>query len=507
MASNLIFKSSDGASTVTTLTFDDVTPGTPSAAQALRLLNDDSGGSVDDADSPILVLRQINSSNQAVDSGLRAIDEHWLEVRAPGGGSSGSTQLATGWEPFGNLRSFELAKILAGEYTDVEFRYNPPGSAPEGQMQFLVDPEPGPAATSTANGLTESTRDGVLSGLGDDYYDEILFGGSASEASSPDDTVEYENTQFLVDGKRYALEAGAETLSNQDASSSALSAGEYYWAVFSLGPSGVTVTKSDKDTTPADTTLVPSAPAGEIPWVRVYRDDANVINDADIVTLTETGQFSATITSLNVVLGPGRGRIGNRVTRSNNTTPLALTASTTNYVWLLPDGSRSVTTTSAAPAVRSYLLYTYTTDGSGVTATVDSREPVGGDVVPIEFQFATVAGGGQIAYAIFPLRRDGYLLAEQCASLIAAGAPSGNTTGGFRVDVEYRPPGGSWTSLFATTSTQAALTINAAEDTDAFPSAMRVPAGSILRATVTETAAYDGTAPTNVILSLPLEVA
>lgn len=503
MASNLKLYNSSGTAEVTSFEFTDVSPGEPSSANAYRLFNDDSGGSVDNAPSPALILRQLNADNEAVRSGLSAIDERWVEIRALDTGTS--EQQETAWTPVGRGRVLLLDEIDSGEYTDIEVRYNPPAGGDDGENEFTLDWEPNWVRSAVDLAHTESSRDGVLSGLGDSTFTELQRGGTVSESSgSADDNINLDATVWVYEGRRYCTQ-GATQLDGNDGSSAALSSGEYYWAAITLGASNnITVTKGDKASTPVDEADRPSAPTGEILIAWVSREFDGVIEDGtDIEMVGDVGAFAWSVTGITATVGPGWARVDNGLIRRTAPTVVSLTDDDDNYIWLHPDGSITSTTSLSEPTDRAILLYHATAASGAVTQLRDRRGWIGGETVEARFEWADDTDA-EVRYWHNPWRRTISLRVEDMAQLIAFGAPSGNTTGEIAIDLEYREPGGSWTS-FVDSADRPGITIDDDEDESSFPNVMEIPAEADLRATLNSVSSYDGTAPTDIHLTLSME--
>lgn len=504
MASNLIYQNSGGTAELPAPDFLNVDPGTNSAAIAFRLFNDDTGGAVDEATDPVITLRQDDGSGNAVLLGLRAINERWIQVRALGTGSSGSTQPLTGWTALGRGRTFTCAPLPSGEYHNLEIRYSPPATAPAGQILFLMDTEPGPVATFLEQGHSDNWRDGILSGIGDGSWDEIILGGDVVEddAGAGAD-VDIPDLVWRIDGVYQVKLAHEITTNDTDGDAATTSAGEAYYLLLTLASDGtITQTKGGKATAPLDpATDAPAAPVGEIQLALIERNDDGVINDADITQLSSVGGFKAVHTtgSLNITLGPGRAFVDNALARRGVDTAITLTASVTNSVWILPDGTFSVETDSTVPDPMALKIYELVTDGSGVTSEVDLREGVGGEIVPIVFNWTTVADT-TAAYAVQPRGRSVHLRPVRGCVFALHTNGSGNTTGITAVDVEKSVAGGAYVDLFTSNATDDRRPTVEHDDTDivdrlALPEVTEIEPHALLRATIDRTEAYDGTAP------------
>ncbi len=381
---NLVARNAAGTSNLGTVTFTGVDPGTTSAPVAFRLFNDNTLGPVDVADNPRIGARALDPlSGEAKVSGLRAVDERWIQMRALGTGSAGSKQAATGWTPIGRGRFLELAPLPGGDHHNLEVRFAPPSTAPNGQTQFLFDADADSRITAVEQGHTESDGpDGVLSGFGDGTVSEVILDGEPKESVIPDSQVNFPDLVWTHQGVPKVKLAHAITIDENDGSAVALGAGEGYWAVLSLGASGsVVVTKGNKAPTPLDEATLPATPAGEIFYAFLERQQG-AINQADITLVSEPGRWAFASTGLNVTIGPGRARVDNSLVRNSVSSALSVPALTLGIkVWLLPDrdGILEVTTDGSRPDPRALLLWEFDTDAVGVVAAtlVDRREYIG----------------------------------------------------------------------------------------------------------------------------------
>lgn len=504
MPSNLALKTSDGASDLGPLDYSGTDRGTTTAATAFRLLNDDSGGTVDTASDPYLEVLQDDGAGNALRSGERGVDEHWAEIRALGTGSSGSTQQATGWQPVGKDRRFMADALASGEYSDFEIRVRIPSNAPIGSWNFYLDAEADSAAEAVSNGITDGRRDGLLSGIGDASWDHVIIGGDVVEddAGAGAD-VDVPDLAWVIDGVPWVKLAHEITTNDTDGDSATTSAGEAYYLLLSLANDGtITETKGSKATAPLDpTTDAPSLPAGEIALALIERNDDGVINDADITQQYLLGRFGATTSaaSLDVTLGPGRAVIDNSLIRLNINTTVTLTASSTNGVWLQVDGTFAVETDGERPTPRAVKLWEFTTDGSGVTAETDLRDPIGGQLVPLTLQFSSVADTTE-AFTVQPMNRDVYVRPYRGCVFGLHTNGSGNTTGITAVDIEKSVGGAAYVDLFTSKGSDDRRPTVEHDDSDsvdrlALPEVLKIEPGALVRATIDRTEAYDGTAP------------
>lgn len=502
MPATLEFWDSAGSAQVATLTFSNVDPGTTSAAQALRVV-----GSVATSSSPTLTLRQEDGSGNAVLAGLAAINGRWIEIRALGTGTS--SQAATAWTPVGANRAFPLSPIASGEYTAIEIRYSPAATAAQGAIEFLVDADPGTNSTPLSQGISERGRDGVLSGLGDGAWSEILRASDVTEAGSPGASVDIPDSVYMHAGVPYVELAQNVAIDENDLSASALGSGEAYWARISLDETGIVVTKGDKASSPLDVADLPANPSGHLPLAYVERQQGNIV-DSWITQEYTVGAFEPTYTSasLNLTVGPGRALVGNSLIRHTDESTVAISASSTSEVWLQSDGTYAATNDGSRPSTDALLLFDgVVSDGTGITALVDRREAMGGEAFPIRFDWSGTLADTDYAYASAPLARDLYLNPESACVFTIHTNGSGNTAGITKADIQYSDAGGSYATLFTSSGSDDRRPSVEHDDTDpsdrtALPEVLLIPAGSRLRAEIDRTEAYDGTAPSDATLFL-----
>jgi hypothetical protein len=163
----------------------------------------------------------------------------------------------------------------------------------------------------------------------------------------------------------------------------ALASGEGYRAAISQGASSVpTVTKGAKALIAGAGPLYPVVPAGEVllGFVLVsYGASGSVINNSDITQKTLTyGRYRVTTSGLTATVHAGEAIIGNYRQIRAVKGDVVLIATSLNQIWLEWTGAVTVTQTATQPSPGAILIGTFTTDGSGVTASTDDRVYIGG---------------------------------------------------------------------------------------------------------------------------------
>ena len=512
-APKLILTDDVGGAISGDLTFSS-SPGTPTAAQTFRVNNGDGAVIYDDAPAPRLGIVDPGDSNATL---ARAYRERWYEIKATGNGTA-TSKLTTPWIPVGEGSEIELPLLEDGEYHEIQIRLSAPGTAPNGDVDLSIHGDPGPRRLALSQGPSESGRDGVRSLVGDTAIDDLLVGCVPLEVG-PDEFIAIPDLMWINDGTPSVFLGQNVELTDQDSAAANLAVGESYWNVLSLKSDGtITQTKSVKGTAPLAESLIPSVPAGEVPYAVVERLESGIA-DANITLTTQPSRFEITDTSdgLNVTIGAGKALVANGLLSTVQPTTLALTASSTNRVWIVPDNDAlfDVTTSATPPVGGAYLLYEVTTDGSSVTAVTDRRGLIGGEIVPIAFDIAGALSSGE-AITIFPGDRTGYIR-EVAVALKDPG--TGNTAGEVRFEFWKSDGAGGWTTLFTSKATIDRRPILSHDTTEprlrAFlengttrilPEVVALDAFSRVRMTTAHSEAFDGTAATGAVGVLFVEV-
>lgn len=511
-AANLKTYTSDGATLLKTMS-PEANVGTPGTAIAFRLVNDDSAGAVDPALQPAIQVRQVDGvSGDAVERGLRAVDERWIEMRALGTGSAGDSHIATGWKRVGRGVYLVLPELASGGYHDCEIRYAPPLSAPEGSISFLIDAEPNLSGITMETGRSETSRDGIISGIGDGTHSELVTFGGITATGTPDNQVHLGDLVYVLEGVPYVILAHAETLNGNDGASVALSSGEAYWCRLTVSASGVQQHKSVKFTTSgANVDDVPAVPAGELDLGYVLRDDTAAIDTGDITVTGVVGRWAFSNPSgLILSVGPGRGRFDNqyvqRVTPSTITLPASTSGPGVN-VWAEGD---SLAVGASRPSPRAYLLCTVDTGSSSITMStlIDYRDPIGAEQQEHQFYWSGVPAANTKLYAVHRSARTGYLRVPRGLVLRAQSLGTGNTAGELRIDIKINGTT-VFTSGVGAGSRAPGLKWNDTSplDTNSLPEVLEVPPFALIEAKVTYPTAFDGTGPNDLVLLLTIEVA
>lgn len=381
MAGLELYKSDDTTSAAAAYTIS-TSGGVASAAQVIHAwFNKGVNGGSQDGIYYQIEVEYPASSGTYVTSGVNALNGHF-EARFNGGNNaanaSGFVATTSDWVKLGPASVLLSPTMYGNTSRYVEVRYSPPlssGAASE-TINWRLVPYYSNASFEIASGVPQLGV-GILTGVCDPTVREFHESPSVAAAGTPDATVIIGRYWYVWDGVPYRNLGETITLNQNDSVPSALTSGQAYIAVVSRDQSGaITVTKGTRAT--AASAVAPACPAGEIPVARIivnYNASASVINNSDITKLALDGRLKPRAgTGLTGIIGSGRAVMSGSFVRLTGETTVTLTASSTNRVWLLSSGTFTVVTTDNLPPVSGALwIATFTTDGSGVTATTDKR--------------------------------------------------------------------------------------------------------------------------------------
>lgn len=477
------------------------TAGTPTAAQTTRIYNDNGGAaSSDDATE----LRVTCVSRDAGDPNFEA--EHalaaggYIECRAVGSGGTGVVAQTTEWTPVGKGRYLYLSDLPSNCYRTIETRVNAPAGYGTVDVEVLLRAVAASPSVALEDGHHESGAVGVCHGVGDGRFGALLEGGTLTATGSPDDDVHYDLTTWIAAGVPWTLVPGLVTLDNLDSAAAALASGESYWCALTLASDGtITQTKSVKGTSPLAVSARPTLPTGEPLLGYVEREFDATIETGDIYQEDRVyGWFAQTSSgaSLAVTIAGGWAVLDNRLAIFTGSTIVTCAASDTNYVYLNPEGTFGVNVTGVRPTDRSLLLWEFTTDGTGVTASVDRRVLVGRRLIVMTFEKSGTITATDTVYSSWPSGSAGYILPIR-GIVMALGGP-GLVSASTIADVDQAVTT-TFTTVFTSQGTsdqRPTLAFGATNysDAGARPEVYRIEPWSRWRATAD---AVTGTAPTD----------
>ena len=423
------------------------TAGTPTAAQTTRIYNDNGGAaSADDATELRItaLARDAGDTNFTADHALAA--GAYIECRAVGSGGTGVAAQTTEWTPVGKGRYLYLRDLPSNCYRTIETRINAPAGYGTADVEVLLRAVAAAPSVVLEDGHHESGAVGVCHGVGDGRFGALLEGGNLTATGTPDDDVHLDLTTWIAAGVPWTLVPQAITLDNLDSAAAALASGESYWCALSLAADGtVTQTKGVKGTSPLAVSARPTPLSDEPLLGYIEREFDATIESGDIYQDERVyGWFaqSSSGASLVVSISGGWAMLDSRLAILTGATSLTLDASDTSYVYLNPSGTLTANVTGVRPTDRSLLLWEFTTDGTGVTASVDRRVLVGRRLITMTFEKSTWSGS---IYSSWPSGSAGYILPIR-GIVMAMGVP-GTVSGSTIADINQAATT-SFTTIF-----------------------------------------------------------
>ena len=433
-------------------------PTTPGSAVVIQLINLKDASSGDPMISARMVglFRNVGETD-FTDSGTEWADNHYLEIRFEADGWN-NTLKQSDWVKLGTGRDLPLPDLVYDQGIKFSIRLNVPAGVDIDSEQMSLRVEDSPFLALSA-GITEASGEGIYVGLQDWNHTEIAVGSDVTEDSPQTTGVSHLDYVWLSKGRPFTAVAADVSIPNA-------ASGKQRYDLLSLDADGaatVTKTTGSEVTTPAAETDKPAVPDGDIALAYVLASDSGDITNGNIEDVHQTAYYDFSSTSLTATLSRGPyALIDNSRTYNSASQNATLTASTTNYVWLLPSGGLSVTTVAESPVDRAILLWEATTDGSGVTATVDRRPYLGGRIYPITFRWDGTISTADYRYATVPVLRDGWI--HPLAGIVASFGTQavGGTAGATIWDVEVNYASSTWTSIFDTGATDPQIAYDAA---------------------------------------------
>lgn len=443
----------------------------------------------------------------------RATTEGWVQVRVTGivGDDSTIEPQVTPWTRVTSAGPLQVSDIPAGSGRSMEVRLSPPSTAESQQRRFALALDYKSACSPLGAGFPEAGLRGVYSGAGDPSASFVVTGGVISASDPEDGSFTLPETQYILSGVPHAILSSVTALDG-DASDGTLATGESYWAVVSLGDSGVVVTKGPKAPAPSPNSDRPAAPAGTILLGWILRDEAGVLTAADVTPAPVVGRFGARAVPgslLQRVVSGGRAIVGDSLARPQGDTTITFPVSTVSRLWVLGSGLFSVTSGSGTPPeARALPLYDVACDDSSITSVSDLRVYAVSRSSELSFLFDGTLAVDQVRYQHWSGPSTTVRVPNGLSlSLFGAGTGTGGRT---VIEVEMLPPGGAWSSLFPSSGTQdrrpsASYAASVSVLLDNFlPEVLVIPSGALLRARVVQVPS-GGDAPSGALLKLHTE--
>jgi hypothetical protein len=481
----IAFYDSTDSTILTTVTLT-ATAGTPSTPLEIHLWNDFGGSTADTSIGDRLLALVRNPGETAyLGAGRPPVDEGWIEVRELSA-LGAALPLATGpWTPLGAARWLALPDLPQNSGVALQVRLNVPLYVTWNvvlEVSFSLDRSP---YWSTAIGGSETSADGVVGGLGDGAFSDLILCGDVIPIGTPGSSVQVPYVAWISGGLPYGAAANATlTPDATDSASASLSSGEGYWGLLAAAPDGTRPIVKGLKAAVGDA-VKPDLPAGFLPIAYILRDQTAVINSANIINVWRLGRFALATSGLAATVAPGLARQNNVITLLAQPTPITLTASSTTYIYL--DRGMKASVTAPASNLRPLALWEIDTDGSGVTAIRDRRRLVGLLPARRRLRFnATLAETNLSDLDVIESLLPTLLDPERPCMLALDDLGSLPLSGGYQVDIKTINEAGSAVSIFPNDASKLKIAYTASTPIMRVcsPTVLIIPAGVRLQARI-----------------------
>lgn len=347
-----------------------INAGNSSAATSAWLMND-YGGSLGATTLQNARLRAVAfDGNTRVLSGEPALDEGWLQVSIDDIDNTGDTLMSiqkTAATPLGAGREIILGNIPKNCGRKITWQFVIPAGASNVTQDVYLEVVYDEHVIVLGRGVAVTGGTGVVPAWRDSSK-RALTGGFVLSASGA--TVTVADGWYAFSGSPYFKVQETATL-NQTAADGALTPGTSYKARLSIaaGATSVTVTKSSKS-------AAPTAPA--LPTDHLYLGDVTVSYQSGGTSIITSANLDTSAvlydeyhitpgSGTTVYIGGGEAILSND-TRVYHTTRTAFTVNSSgaSYIWLLPDGSFTKTTTASSRPVGALRLGVISMSGGSI---------------------------------------------------------------------------------------------------------------------------------------------
>lgn len=320
--------------------------------------------------------------------------------------------------------------------------------------------------------------------------------GSIAEQGSPSAFVDVADVGGLWQGVPVYVPAESFELDDEDGSAATLASGEAYIAAVYLGPSGIAAVKGEKGAAPLSPADRPALTADQaatlIAWVN--RDFDAAIATVDITAAAVLRWGAVRASGANLIFAPGIFHTAGQRARRGSEQVIACADDDFFWAYRLPSGDLAATFAASVPAkpappVGNALEVASGTSSAGTITAFEAPRfwlprP---RVLTFVLESLVIGAAG---YASIDGAQDAFIAPLPTAlALQQTDAGMSLTADGFEVVIEWAPPGALpvvWTELTASgarlsipyTSTTGYATVG--------PTETRIPAGSLLRARITD---------------------
>lgn len=420
--------------------FGKVAPGASATLVEQRLYNDFAEVGVDDARDLLLVVQaRIQGSTEWKIASVDLLNRRAFQIRQI---ESRSIAVSEAFVPSGAGISQVLEDLSSGERHVFEFRVDPPAGASEVITEFKIAVA---FITTQAVAHPFATDPGIHRGIGTGKVTAILSRSEAIAVSGTD-TFEWPDFSWIYQGIPVVVLDHDETITEVDGSAVALSAGESYIFLAVLDGTTTTIVKGDLAVSPTFELNAPTVPEGNRLLGHGERFD-----DGDAVSMTFTSLdelpdfFAVTTSGLTATVSRSGGPmiVDGSLKDSTTANSADLTASSTNTVQVVPDGSVGVTLDGSLSQDGAQFLADIVTDGSAETSRVERRRWAGRREL-ITFTFGSSPTGTTTLVWVNPYDRALYIRSDMLRLMLDAVPGAGDV----KADLFIRVDDGARTTIF-----------------------------------------------------------
>lgn len=477
-----IWNSTDTAE-LTTIAFTGVVPGVESTPQEIHIWNGKGAGSGDSMRSGRLVVYARKPTIGDPDppwqsTGLPILDR--LQIRAALTGAQGNAEVIVGGKvAIGANAGLALQTVPYDSCVEVAVSVLTASSATVQSVEIKFEIEDQSAAP-LAEGIYEAFGNGVVLGNGDQTSTGIFYISAAPAETGAAETWEQGRVAGIYQGAPVASEADTWDLSDDlDGSAVALASGEAFYALYTLGASGMTETRGDKAAAPLGVADRPATPLEEAPYALIRKRFGANIDNTDVTDISVLGFAGINrVSGLDVYLGSLTAMVGGFMPRSvAEQTAATMTDNATSRLYLLPDGSTEVDSSG----VRAMPLWDITAATGAITVRTDLRRYIGEQLLFREFKASEIAPDSS-AYFVNPHNRPMHLLPFGALSAGLDLIPSTGLlgiSGNWEVDLEVLTAG-TYVSVLSETL-KIAYNSTVATSTACFATTLVIQPGAVCR--------------------------
>jgi len=312
--------------------------------------------------------------------GTPVLDERWITARVLSYLSLDdddavveSTENATGTQAIGTNSELAIEDLPPQTGVRIEIKVRTPANQRIDAQPITFTLEDNLASSPLAPFTTLATGAAVIPPDRIAGLRRLAFGGTVTADGS--DTVLVDAGQLVYEGAGITFLGAFIVFDLEDGDAVELDAGESYLVTLSLTPvAGIVATRGPK----AETAAYPVAPLGNVAFARLTAASADgvavTVDQSSVAFLAPYAGFYARAgAGLTVLVSRGDSVTQDVRQYLPREVPVNVTASETNRLWVLGDGSWVTTLTDTPPEFGALLTWLAVTDATNVTELVDVR--------------------------------------------------------------------------------------------------------------------------------------